>query len=219
LDLGCGTGRLLLPLRERGYSVSGLDRSPHMLQRLEEKAEAQSIPMPSVIRGDVESVVLPRDHYGGVFCMHNTFGELAKTLVEAERVLGLVRDALLPEGWFLIEMDNPRLKFSHWINPLRGRDEQKDIVVEEHFELVEYQDLSGYAKFEDVMKIYECGELVKERKVFHAMRFWTPDEIRLLCMRFGFEDVRLIGSDCVLDRDAVSGTGYFILCRAKKKLG
>jgi 2-polyprenyl-3-methyl-5-hydroxy-6-metoxy-1,4-benzoquinol methylase len=31
VDLGCGTGRLALMLASRGYRVTGIDPSPHML--------------------------------------------------------------------------------------------------------------------------------------------------------------------------------------------
>ena len=37
LELGCGTGRVLLPLAEAGNRVCGLDLSPHMLARCREK--------------------------------------------------------------------------------------------------------------------------------------------------------------------------------------
>lgn len=37
LDLGCGTGRLAIPLLERGYNVVGIDLSHRMLQRMIEK--------------------------------------------------------------------------------------------------------------------------------------------------------------------------------------
>jgi SAM-dependent methyltransferase len=37
LELGCGTGRILLPLAEAGHRVCGLDLSPHMLERCRAK--------------------------------------------------------------------------------------------------------------------------------------------------------------------------------------
>ena len=37
LEMGCGTGRQLLPLAERGYSVTGIDYSPEMLSIFEQK--------------------------------------------------------------------------------------------------------------------------------------------------------------------------------------
>jgi SAM-dependent methyltransferase len=37
LELGCGTGRLLLPLARAGYKITGLDSSPAMLERARQR--------------------------------------------------------------------------------------------------------------------------------------------------------------------------------------
>ncbi len=42
LELGCGTGRILLPLAEAGHTVTGLDLSPHMLRRCRAKLQSRS---------------------------------------------------------------------------------------------------------------------------------------------------------------------------------
>ncbi len=41
VELGCGSGRLLLPLLKEGYDITGMDNSPDMLEIL--KAEAASL--------------------------------------------------------------------------------------------------------------------------------------------------------------------------------
>src|SRR5262249_16944169 len=43
LDLGCGTGRLLVPLAQRGYSVMGVDLSAPMLGVAAAKARAAGV--------------------------------------------------------------------------------------------------------------------------------------------------------------------------------
>ena len=43
LDLGCGTGRLAIPLARLGKDVTGLDRSPAMLAYAEEKSRTLSV--------------------------------------------------------------------------------------------------------------------------------------------------------------------------------
>ena len=43
LELGCGTGRITLPLAERNYAVAGLDIAPNMLARAQAK-QAQAAP-------------------------------------------------------------------------------------------------------------------------------------------------------------------------------
>jgi len=41
LELGCGTGRLTLPLAQAGHEVTGIDLSPAMLARAREKLAAE----------------------------------------------------------------------------------------------------------------------------------------------------------------------------------
>ncbi len=52
LELGCGTGRILLRLAEAGYRVCGLDLSPHMLARCREKLSH----LPAEVQGRVRLV-------------------------------------------------------------------------------------------------------------------------------------------------------------------
>jgi SAM-dependent methyltransferase len=52
LELGCGTGRVLLPLAEAGHRVCGLDLSPHMLER----CRAKLAQLPSVVEERVRLV-------------------------------------------------------------------------------------------------------------------------------------------------------------------
>lgn len=54
LELGCGTGRVLLHLARRGHAVTGVDNSPEMLARLREKLKpaARHLPKPPVVIED-----------------------------------------------------------------------------------------------------------------------------------------------------------------------
>ena len=42
LELGCGTGRILIPTAAAGYEITGLDFSDHMLARCRQKLEDQA---------------------------------------------------------------------------------------------------------------------------------------------------------------------------------
>ena len=46
LDIGCGTGRILLPCLQAGVDVDGLDLFEPMLSRLRQKAEALQLSPP-----------------------------------------------------------------------------------------------------------------------------------------------------------------------------
>jgi SAM-dependent methyltransferase len=62
LELGCGTGRVLLPLAAVCGSIYGLDRSPAMLARCVQKLQAAGMP-PAKARaelGDITHFALGR---------------------------------------------------------------------------------------------------------------------------------------------------------------
>lgn len=62
LEMGCGTGRVLLPTARSGVEVVGVDSSPGMLARLERAlaAEPEAVRLRvRVVRGDVREVHVP----------------------------------------------------------------------------------------------------------------------------------------------------------------
>jgi SAM-dependent methyltransferase len=45
LELGIGTGRIAIPLSNRGVAIHGIDASPAMLEKLQSKGKGRSIPV------------------------------------------------------------------------------------------------------------------------------------------------------------------------------
>jgi SAM-dependent methyltransferase len=73
LELGCGTGRLLVPLARAGYTVTGVDLSPDMLAQARAKTEAAGVAeRVTLLEGDFGSVGLPGT-YRFAFIVMNTF--------------------------------------------------------------------------------------------------------------------------------------------------
>src|SRR3954470_22216521 len=60
LDLGCGTGRLLLPFARRGYWVLGVDLSGEMLAVAREKAVAEGVAV-HLVRANLAGLGALRD--------------------------------------------------------------------------------------------------------------------------------------------------------------
>lgn len=72
LEMGCGTGRILLPLAEMGYSVTGIDFSPHMLKVLEQKANNAPLEIRKKVQWKVGDMINPpinrQDFHLIIFC-------------------------------------------------------------------------------------------------------------------------------------------------------
>ncbi len=89
LDLGCGPGRDLLLLRERGYRVVGLDLSAGML------AEARRRAGGPLLRADMRRLPLGNASFDGIWCCATL---LHLPRAEAGVALGEIRRVLRPGG-------------------------------------------------------------------------------------------------------------------------
>ena len=98
LELAVGTGRVALPLAERGLEVHGIDISEAMVAKLREKPGGDRI---AVIMGDFADVAVERA-YPLIFVAFNTFFGLL-TQAEQVRCFANVAARLRPGGAFALE--------------------------------------------------------------------------------------------------------------------
>lgn len=104
LELGCGDGDPLLPLRSEGLDVEGLDSSADMLNRLRERAAADGVDA-TVHLSTIEEMELGRT-FRSVFLAGPTFNLLPDDAT-ASRALARIRDHLDPQGAALIPLFVP----------------------------------------------------------------------------------------------------------------
>lgn len=101
LELGVGTGRLAVPLAQRGVPTVGLDASAAMLARLARAAESSSMNVPAV-RADMAAIPLRAGSFAVVFAAYNTLFNLPDRR-SVERCFAEVARALRPGGVFVVE--------------------------------------------------------------------------------------------------------------------
>ena len=115
LDVACGTGRLLVPLRRAGVDVDGCDVSADMLAWCRRAADAEGLG-PSLYRQPVHALSLPR-RYRTVF-MCGAFG-LGGTRRQDLEGLRRIRAHLEPGGTLLLDYDLPNHElargWSSWV--------------------------------------------------------------------------------------------------------
>ena len=98
LELGAGTGRLAIPLAERGLEVHALDGSAEMLRRLASKPGGANV---TCHVGDMASG-LPPGPFDLVFVAVNTFFGILEATAQARAMAGIA-ERLGADGRFVIE--------------------------------------------------------------------------------------------------------------------
>ena len=95
LDVGCGTGRLLLDYLADGLDIDGVDNSPEMLALCMDKAAAQGL-IPTLYQGLMETLDLPR-RYRTIIVPSSSF-QLVTNRDAACETMRRFRDHLEPGG-------------------------------------------------------------------------------------------------------------------------
>ncbi len=105
IDLGCGTGRLLLPFARRGFWVLGVDLSADMLRVAGAKAAAAGVSVQLVQANVVELDALRDQSFDYAACLFSTLGMVSGE-TERRRVAGHVYRLLRPGGRFVLHVHN-----------------------------------------------------------------------------------------------------------------
>lgn len=188
LELMCGTGRMLLPLAEEGYELTGVDISPPMLALARAKLAAAGLEQRvTLIEGDVRTVALPAHHFALAFVAINSFMHLEKVKDQLS-VLTNVHQALAQNGLFILDLFNP--------DPARLAQEDNRLILERDHELDGRRVLKFVASESDlatqsnyVTYIYDemdaLGQVTR-RVMRFTMRWLYRYELEHLLARAGF---------------------------------
>jgi len=106
VDLGIGTGDLVIALARRGYDVVGVDVSPAMLAVAREKIAAAGLArLPALLECDIRELRLvpPADV---AVCVYTVVNQLTAD-GDLDRSFGAVRRSLVAGGLFVFEVNLP----------------------------------------------------------------------------------------------------------------
>lgn len=109
LELGCGTGRVMVPLAEQGHSIVGIDISPELLSVAQQKIEQSGCQdRASYRQADIRTFRLPDEQFTFVYCVSNTLMHCA-TQADQLQLLQTAYVHLQPNGLLLLDLFNPDL--------------------------------------------------------------------------------------------------------------
>ena len=105
VDLGCGTGRALIPLARRGCRGLGVDLSTHMLQIVGRKARREDLPIGLLRANLVELDCIRSGSVDYCICMFSTLG-MIRGGENRQRALAHAQRILRPQGLLVLHVHN-----------------------------------------------------------------------------------------------------------------
>lgn len=108
LELGCGTGRVLLPLARAGHPVTGVDSAPAMLALARRKLSRESEAVRARVRlveGDMRDLRLDERYDLALLAANSII--LLDGADEQRRLVAGVREHLAPGGRFVVDVFVP----------------------------------------------------------------------------------------------------------------
>jgi ubiquinone/menaquinone biosynthesis C-methylase UbiE len=119
LEVGIGTGRIAIPLATKGYSITGVDLSWNMLQKLKENYQAQSPQQgstsPAVAQADATRLPFHTAQFEAVLAVHvlHLIPDWQQALVEIQRVLKPGGSLFVGHTWRASEAPRQALRRVH----------------------------------------------------------------------------------------------------------
>ena len=194
LDVGCGTGRLLLDYVQQGIAIDGVDNSPEMLELCRQKAAALDLNL-TLFQQDMEMLLMPR-RYRTILVPSSSF-QLVTDPADARQVMERLVVHLQPGGALVM----PFMEFWRAGDPLhtewelqREATRPEDGAVFRRWSRADYDPAHQWEHTEDRYEMIVDGQVVAEEhhRRSPATRWYTQGEAVQLYQDAGLTDIRVL---------------------------
>jgi SAM-dependent methyltransferase len=197
LELACGTGRLLLPLAQEGYRVTGVDVSPAMLELARRKIAAAGLADHTTLLAQDMRDLDVDGRFNFIFAAINSFSHLL-TLDDQLTALRRIHGHLADGGLLLLDLFNPDLARllsfdgqltldKTMVDPESGQR-----LIKFRAETVDLAEQVIHVTY--LLDQIEDGGRVERTTFDFSMRYLFRYELELLLRHAGFEVEALYGS-------------------------
>lgn len=191
LAVGCGTGRILLDFMQQGLDIDGVDNSPDMLARLQEKAEKLSL-QPNVHQQEMHQLSLPRKYQ--VILVPSSSFQLLLDASLPPLALNCFYEHLLPGGVLVM----PFMTLCKEGDPLESESTREALRPEDGATIRRWQHsrFDPETDFEHTIDRYQIlrdGEVIasEEHSQSPATRSYTQRQASALYRAAGFTDIQV----------------------------
>ncbi len=192
LDVGCGTGRLLVDFAGQGIDIDGVDNSPEMLALCRQKAASLGLPEPRLYEQYMETLALPRKYR--TILVPSSSLQLVIEPEKVSRAMARLAAHLEPGGLLAA----PIMTLWNEGDPLEGEFErsavrESDGVLFRRVARWRYDPAVECEHTEDLYQMIVDGKVVAEEQHSRspATRSYTQAQARNLFEQAGLVDVHL----------------------------
>ena len=211
LELGCGTGKLSIPLAQAGFSVAGLDNSLALLQFAASKSGDVKW-----IAGDMRNFDLD-ERFALIMLPSNNLGHL-HTPEDFESCISSVKRHLQPAGAFVIDVFVPNLK-------LLLRDAAEEYVLDEYDDpegqgQVRVMAQSSYEPTTQIMRTKTIRKVVGQPDIVGSLdlKMYFPRELESLVKCNGLRFAARYGDHAGVGFDEKSRF-QILVCECRELIG
>ena len=173
LEFAIGTGRVAIPLADRGVPVTGIELSRAMLDKLRTKADENAIP---VVIGDMTTATAPGT-YTLVYLVYNTISNVLTQAGQVECFRNAMRH-LAPGGRFVIELWVPELRVLPPGQQATDWHADPGYIGLDTYDVLNQQVVSHHFRFDDSRQAHLSRS---------PHRYIWPAELDLMAQLAGFE--------------------------------
>jgi SAM-dependent methyltransferase len=211
LDVGCGTGRLLLDYLLKGVDVDGVDNSPEMLALCREKAAALGL-NPRLAQQEMQDLDLPRRYR--TICVPSSSFQLVLEPADAAQAIQRFHDHLEPGGALLmpfIVMGRPSTDLTETWTKEATRPDDGSIIRRTAWS--HYDPETSLEETRDDYELIRDGKMVgtEHHERSPATRNYSLDEARSLYEAAGFRVERVTGDFSDRPYDPINHATFEIL--------
>lgn len=211
LDVGCGTGRLLLEYRAAGLDVDGVDNSPDMLAICRQKASEQSLDV-TVYNQTMETLNLPR-RYRTIIVPSYSF-QLVTDVAAAKKTLDGFYKHLLPGGTLFMTIwhtiGDGTGQWGEWWLVFEGEGFENGLGLK-RWERSRFDPNTQLRHTENRYELTENGEVVFTERHCRSpeLRSYSLSQITNLLAESGFSDIQAVSG--YSSKPATADDKYFCL--------
>lgn len=212
LEIGCGTGRILIPLLSRNIKIMGVDSSEEMLNRCREKCAKLNLEV-TLANQSMQEFNLPHK-FEFIFIPDGTIG-FAINNEDVKQVFKNIYSHLLPGGSFMFDIQPPwgkNLEEKHgiWKGDWKTAEDKsiysKKILTQYNQETHLREGLLIIEKFQD-------GNLIESEENLGITRYYKIDEATALLCETGFIDIEARNW---LTNEPVNGSPSLVTIQCKR---